>query len=462
MRRSLWSDRRGEVWIEYLILIALLALAGIAAVRQLGSSVGASAHEQGAALLAMTSLPLGDGSESAPVPVQSPAPAPEPEHKGCDGWLSCTWDGAKGVAGAAWDDVTGVVDLVKDPMSLIDAAKYIATHPVDAATMLVWDEETRQMWADGNIAGALGRTAYNVGSLAVPGVGEGKIASKLGKAGKLGKAEEEAAKLAEAEKAAKAERAAEDVPGDVEGPPRKKEDDEPEDDEDCVGGACEFDNCFAAGTPVHTERGLRAIEDVEVGDFVWSRDAPSGALSLQRIAQKIVHEDREVRAIVLEHEELHATPEHPFFTARGWTLAGALQPGDLVELFPDQWTQVLANDALPEHVTTYNFEVENTHTYFVGQHGAWVHNDCPPTGKWMSPRQKADRDHAAIRDRVRKEQSGFESGRHDQYPAAMRDELNRVADEAQARGNLPEYVERLREIAKTYDNRAKAAHPGRR
>ena len=32
----------------------------------------------------------------------------------------------------------------------------------------------------------------------------------------------------------------------------------------------------------------------------------------------------------------------------------------------------------------YNFEVEGTHTYFVGKTGAWVHNDClrPP---WATP-----------------------------------------------------------------------------
>ena len=79
-----------------------------------------------------------------------------------------------------------------------------------------------------------------------------------------------------------------------------------------------------------------------------------------------------------------------------------------------------------------------------------------------SPEAKAERDHDRVRDELRKENEGYESGRHNEYPRSMSNELDRLADEADARGDLPEYGERLREIAETYKKRAQAGHPGGR
>ena len=76
------------------------------------------------------------------------------------------------------------------------------------------------------------------------------------------------------------------------------------------------------------------------------------------------------------------------------------------------------------------------------------------------PATWAEYDHKQVIKRVRKEQEGFESGRHDAFPRAMQNELERMANESEARDDLPEYAERLREIAKTYEKRAKEAHRG--
>jgi hypothetical protein len=82
---------------------------------------------------------------------------------------------------------------------------------------------------------------------------------------------------------------------------------------------------------------------------------------------------------------------------------------------------------------------------------------------WKTPEGWADYDHDVLRDQLRKEKSGYESGRHNEYPAAMRDALRKLADEADEGGQLlPEYAARLREIANTYDKRSKEGHPGGR
>src|SRR5688500_7076225 len=46
-----------------------------------------------------------------------------------------------------------------------------------------------------------------------------------------------------------------------------------------------FGICFAKGTPVHTSSGLKAIEEVMVGDLVWAWDEETGELSLRRVVR---------------------------------------------------------------------------------------------------------------------------------------------------------------------------------
>lgn len=43
-------DRRGNVWVEYLILVAMLGLAGIAAIGKLKGSISTAADKAGAGI----------------------------------------------------------------------------------------------------------------------------------------------------------------------------------------------------------------------------------------------------------------------------------------------------------------------------------------------------------------------------------------------------------------------------
>ncbi|KND39616.1 Hint domain-containing protein [Streptomyces acidiscabies] len=43
--------------------------------------------------------------------------------------------------------------------------------------------------------------------------------------------------------------------------------------------------CFPAGTKVATADGAKRIEDIKVGDLVWSLDQATGRKSLQRVAK---------------------------------------------------------------------------------------------------------------------------------------------------------------------------------
>ena len=78
-------------------------------------------------------------------------------------------------------------------------------------------------------------------------------------------------------------------------------------------------------------------------------------------------------------EELVTTPGHPFFIyGHGFVYAGNLRAGDiLVNVNGDKVVlEKVQHEILECPVKVYNFEVEDFHTYFVGEEGVWVHNIC--------------------------------------------------------------------------------------
>jgi hypothetical protein len=76
------------------------------------------------------------------------------------------------------------------------------------------------------------------------------------------------------------------------------------------------------------------------------------------------------------------TGEHPFWRrdheGGGWVRAQDLLPGDEVFTSRGGWARIGAGTWLAREQLVYNFEVEGSHTYFVGETGTWVHNVCLP------------------------------------------------------------------------------------
>ena len=147
--------------------------------------------------------------------------------------------------------------------------------------------------------------------------------------------------------------------------------------------------CFVAGTPVHTDHGVVAIEEIKAGDQVLSFNEVTNQTEYKTVAQTYVRESEIVLSITFagEAEPVGATPNHPFYTrihkARDsldgeWIPAQDLRAGDEVLLATGGWARVLHIQAQHGNVSVYNFEVAGNHDYFVGQSGLLVHNDC-----WM-------------------------------------------------------------------------------
>ena len=85
---------------------------------------------------------------------------------------------------------------------------------------------------------------------------------------------------------------------------------------------------------------------------------------------KLVH-------LVINGEEVITTDNHPFYVqGRGFIEAGRLLVGDkLVSVNGDDLLiEKYKIEEFEISVNVYNFQVENSHTYFVGRNTVWVHN----------------------------------------------------------------------------------------
>ncbi|MBS2020369.1 MAG: hypothetical protein JST00_46360 [Deltaproteobacteria bacterium] len=141
-------------------------------------------------------------------------------------------------------------------------------------------------------------------------------------------------------------------------------------------GKCTNGACFGRGTPVLTPEGERPIEAIVPGDVVLAKDLESGRVSPRKVLATKVTPDKPSLRLELDREVIVVTNEHPFYVeGRGWTAAASLAPSDRI-VTPGGTASVVSLAQRAEIEPTYNLEVDEDHTYFVGHTHALVHNDC--------------------------------------------------------------------------------------
>ena len=140
--------------------------------------------------------------------------------------------------------------------------------------------------------------------------------------------------------------------------------------------------CFAAGTLIHTDKGLKPIEQIHVGQRVLSRSDETFEVEYKPVLNLKRTPEQEIHNIVFNRggnfETIQATELHPFWhKGEGWLKASLLEAGMKVVDENDVEIEVVSNSKDSELHTVYNFEVDDFHTYFVGENRVWVHNhDC--------------------------------------------------------------------------------------
>ena len=151
--------------------------------------------------------------------------------------------------------------------------------------------------------------------------------------------------------------------------------------------------CFVAGTPILMADGThRAIEQIKAGDLVMSRHEATGATSAQKVTQTFENQVNATLVLGFKNgETIETTKMHPFYVeSQGFTPAGEMGIGTAIVTRAGPSAILASSQVRNQSATVYNFEVEKTHTYFVGHSDLWVHNACRFAASFVKHLTKGD------------------------------------------------------------------------
>ena len=136
--------------------------------------------------------------------------------------------------------------------------------------------------------------------------------------------------------------------------------------------------CFVAGTLIATNRGLKPIEYISIGDSVWARQEYDHDVHLKEVTKVFQRVTKKIYVFSLtEDEKIESTPEHVFWVQdKGWIEAELILISDT--LFSRSGEKVGIYDITVEEYeyrAVYNFIVAENHTYYVSDTGILVHNN---------------------------------------------------------------------------------------
>nr|WP_278336835.1 polymorphic toxin-type HINT domain-containing protein [Clostridium collagenovorans] len=128
-----------------------------------------------------------------------------------------------------------------------------------------------------------------------------------------------------------------------------------------------------------TENDSKCIEDIKIGDKVYSKNVETGEVGYKEVKNTFVKEVDTLVKLSIEDNKIITTLNHPFWVVdNGWVEAGNLKARDKVLLASGKISRVCSIDIekLKEKIKVYNFKVEDWHTYYVSKDGILVHNQC--------------------------------------------------------------------------------------
>ena len=133
-------------------------------------------------------------------------------------------------------------------------------------------------------------------------------------------------------------------------------------------------------TLVSTEDGLRPIEEIQAGDYVWSENTETGKKELKKVLSVSVTETTTLVHVTTENGTvINTTESHPFYVeGKGWCAAAELETGDVLRTEDGEQETVksVQTEKLDKAVKVYNLEIEDSHTYYVSADRVLVHNAC--------------------------------------------------------------------------------------
>ena len=137
-------------------------------------------------------------------------------------------------------------------------------------------------------------------------------------------------------------------------------------------------SCLVAGTPVWTECGFVAIEQIQPGDRVLSKDIETGELAYKAVLQTTVRPPTPVHQFEVDGKTIVASLGHHFWVSgEGWTKTRELIPEHPVHTVTGM-RRITAVEDKGRIEPVYNLVVADFHTYFVEDAMVLSHDVLPP------------------------------------------------------------------------------------